>query len=92
MPETQLATLAQLAIPAFADALAARGVGPIRGLPLEILQVNVGKQCNQVCRHCHVDAGPDRPEVMPPEVVADVLALLDRAPSIHTVDITGGAP
>lgn len=91
-PEAQRRALAALAVPAFDDALAARGVGLLRGLPLEVLQVNVGKKCNQTCRHCHVDAGPDREEEMSAAVVDDVIALMDRAPSIHTVDITGGAP
>ena len=56
-----------------------------------MLQINVGKRCNQVCRHCHVDAGPDRREVMPDDVVEACFALL-AATDIPTVDITGGAP
>jgi len=63
-------------------------------LPLEpeILQINVGKLCNQSCAHCHVDAGPDRKqEVMARETMEKLLQLLDRFP-FRTVDITGGAP
>lgn len=91
-PAAQRRALAALAVPAFDDALAARGLPRLTGLPPAILQINVGKRCNQTCRHCHVDAGPDRDEVMSDAVVDDVLALLDRAPAIHTVDLTGGAP
>lgn len=59
---------------------------------LEIFQVNVGKLCNQTCRHCHVDAGPDRREVMSRETMEQCLAALDRTKALRTVDITGGAP
>lgn len=67
------------------------GPSPLRRAPVEVLQINVGKRCNQTCRHCHVDAGPDRREVMPPEVVDACLSLLERS-AIPTLDITGGAP
>ena len=53
--------------------------------------MNLGKRCNQACRHCHVDAGPDRREVMTPEVVDACLRLLETS-NIPAVDITGGAP
>jgi MoaA/NifB/PqqE/SkfB family radical SAM enzyme len=55
------------------------------------LQVNVGKLCNQACKHCHVDASPKRTEIMPPEVVEACLNVL-RKYKIPTLDITGGAP
>jgi len=59
---------------------------------LETLQVNLGKLCNMTCRHCHVDAGPDRVDAMMDDVtVEDVLAAIRRT-SAHTVDLTGGAP
>jgi len=58
----------------------------------EILQVNVGKVCNQTCSHCHVDAGPNRKENMTGETAKAAMALLDRFPSVNTLDITGGAP
>jgi radical SAM/Cys-rich protein len=58
---------------------------------IEVLQVNVGKLCNQTCRHCHVDAGPDRREVMSRETLAECLAVVART-EIPVVDITGGAP
>ncbi len=58
---------------------------------LETLQVNLGYRCNQACLHCHVNAGPDRTEMMTRETVDDVLALLG-AVRIATLDLTGGAP
>ncbi len=59
---------------------------------VEVLQVNVGKLCNQACRHCHVDAGPKRPERMDERTVRRILDLLEASPGVHTVDVTGGAP
>ncbi len=60
---------------------------------VEIFQINIGKLCNQTCAHCHVDAGPDRKEEnMSRENLEICLAIIKKTPSIHTVDITGGAP
>jgi radical SAM/Cys-rich protein len=88
----QRARLDQVALPrTFANALASTSMWPLRPSSIEILQLNVGKRCNQTCRHCHVDAGPDRPEVMPRDVLEAALAFLERA-GIQTLDITGGAP
>jgi len=59
---------------------------------VDIFQINVGKLCNMTCRHCHVDAGPDRgAEMMSRETVDLCLAALDRT-AAAAVDITGGAP
>lgn len=58
----------------------------------EILQVNVGKMCNLTCVHCHVNAGPSRKEIMTLDTIDKILDWLKDAPSIHTVDLTGGAP
>ena len=58
---------------------------------LQVLQVNMGKYCNQSCFHCHVEAGPGRKEMMERTTVDDVLRFLDNS-DIPTVDITGGAP
>ena len=57
----------------------------------EVLQINVGKKCNQTCAHCHVNAGPGRTEVMTRDTMARVLDWLSKT-DIPTVDITGGAP
>ncbi len=75
----------------FDAALRETGVGALIARGIDVLQINVGKQCNQICRHCHVDAGPDRTEVMTRETMQLCLAALDRS-DIPTVDITGGAP
>jgi radical SAM/Cys-rich protein len=80
----------RLAATDFGEALRARGL-TLRRAPARVLQVNVGKLCNQACQHCHVDAGPRRTEIMSRETVEDVLAALCRC-RIETVDITGGAP
>ncbi|HVN34439.1 MAG TPA: arsenosugar biosynthesis radical SAM (seleno)protein ArsS [Casimicrobiaceae bacterium] len=58
---------------------------------IETLQVNVGYRCNQACHHCHVNASPDRSEIMGPEVVDEVLRVL-AARRVPTLDVTGGAP
>lgn len=59
---------------------------------LQILQINIGKLCNQACHHCHVEAGPNRKENMEKNTVERILVLLQKTSSIHTVDLTGGAP
>ena len=59
--------------------------------PTQVLQINVGKKCNQTCAHCHVNAGPGRSEVMTRETMNRVLDWLAQT-AISTVDITGGAP
>jgi radical SAM/Cys-rich protein len=61
-------------------------------LSVDTLQVNITKLCNQVCRHCHVDASPQRKEMLSPEGVAKCLEILERNPQIGRLDITGGAP
>jgi radical SAM/Cys-rich protein len=75
----------------FAAAIAAHGYPALKPAHLDILQINLGKLCNMTCRHCHVDAGPDRREIMSRDTIAACLQALDRS-SAHTVDITGGAP
>ncbi len=84
--------LARVDLPrTFEDALESSGLLPLLATGIEILQINVGKRCNQTCRHCHVDAGPGRKEVMPRPVMEACLSFLARN-RIPTVDITGGAP
>jgi len=78
-------------LPRFRQQLAGAGLLPLRPVAPAVLQLNVGKMCNQVCKHCHVDAGPDRKEIMTRETMQlclDALAQTD----IPTVDLTGGAP
>jgi radical SAM/Cys-rich protein len=59
---------------------------------LEIFQVNLGKLCNMACRHCHVDAGPDRTDAMMTDEVVDCVIEAIKRTRAHSVDITGGAP
>jgi len=75
----------------FKEKVAALGIFPLQASGVDIFQINVGKMCNQVCKHCHVDAGPDRKEIMTRQMMQlclDVLAVS----TISTVDLTGGAP
>ena len=89
---TQRAALAALPLArAFEDAVRPTGLDPLHTTGVDVLQINVGKRCNQACRHCHVDAGPDRTEVMSGEVVEACLRFLEGS-DIPTIDITGGAP
>lgn len=91
VPSVQKKILAALAVPDFEQKLGENGLLPLRATGIEILQINVGKRCNQTCRHCHVDAGPERREVMSREVIDAVFAFAEKAP-VKTLDITGGAP
>jgi radical SAM/Cys-rich protein len=75
---------------AFGAKLAAHGLS-LRASGVETLQVNVGKLCNQACKHCHVDAGPARTETMTRETAEHVVAAV-RKFGIQTLDVTGGAP
>ncbi len=78
-------------IPPFSDRLAKTGLLPLRSTGISTLQVNLGKVCNQSCRHCHVGAGPERKESMGLENISLCLEVL-RTTEIPTLDITGGAP
>ena len=73
--------------PSFEECLCA----PLKAHGIEILQINVGYRCNLACRHCHVDAGPERREGMPRAVMDQCLEIL-KTYAIPTVDITGGSP
>ncbi|HEY0385723.1 MAG TPA: arsenosugar biosynthesis radical SAM (seleno)protein ArsS, partial [Pyrinomonadaceae bacterium] len=74
----------------FDERLSAHGLS-LRASATETLQVNVGKLCNQACKHCHVDASPARTEIMTRETVEEVLRAL-RQFRFPILDITGGAP
>jgi radical SAM/Cys-rich protein len=88
----QLERLNCTGVPDFERVLSDHDLGTLETAErIEVLQVNVGKLCNQTCAHCHVDAGPDRREVMSRDTAGQVIELLRRHP-IPTLDITGGAP
>ncbi len=78
-------------LPKFKDKIAETGHFPLQPKKLEILQINVGYMCNQVCEHCHVDAGPDRKEIMTRETMQLCLDVIKKTEA-HTLDLTGGAP
>ena len=77
--------------PRFEVQLSHVGLSPLHATGIAVFQVNVGKLCNQTCRHCHVDAGPDRSEIMSLDTAQQCMAALART-DIPAVDITGGAP
>ncbi len=93
-PQNQMKALHNLhkeKVPPFAGKLRESGLYPLKPVGLDILQINVGKMCNQTCAHCHVDAGPDRKEIMTKETMTECLHAIEKA-NIKTVDLTGGAP
>lgn len=78
-------------LPTFKDKISESNQFPLKAKKLEILQINVGYMCNQVCTHCHVDAGPDRKEIMTKETMMQCLEVIKNSHA-HTLDLTGGAP
>ncbi|WP_115870152.1 arsenosugar biosynthesis radical SAM (seleno)protein ArsS [Marinoscillum furvescens] len=80
-----------IGIPSFQQKLENIGLFPLKPTNLEIFQINVGKMCNQVCKHCHVDAGPDRTEIMTRDTMEQILEAV-KGSEVQTIDLTGGAP
>lgn len=78
-------------LPTFKNKISETGQFPLKAKKLEILQINVGYMCNQVCDHCHVDAGPDRKEIMTRDTMRQCLDVIKNT-GAHTLDLTGGAP
>ena len=78
-------------LPTFAKKIKETNQLPLRPKKLEILQINLGYMCNQVCSHCHVDAGPDRKEIMTRDTMKQCLDVINKT-GAHTLDLTGGAP
>jgi len=79
-----------VSIAPFSSTLARHGLELNRG-KTNILQVNVGFLCNQTCRHCHLNAGPNRMENMESGIIEEVISYAKRS-RFETIDITGGAP
>lgn len=85
-----------LGVPAFGRYVAehvgleARAVAQRRSAA--VLQLNIGLYCNQACAHCHVESSPKRTETMSDAVAERCLHVLERSPSVRTLDLTGGAP
>lgn len=78
-------------LPTFFEKIKETNQFPLRPNKLEILQINLGYMCNQVCEHCHVDAGPDRKEIMTRKTMLQCLEVIKNT-GAHTLDLTGGAP
>lgn len=94
--ETQIELLENTPIPGFQqlrfeDKLKEIGAFPLKPKGLDVFQLNLGKMCNQVCKHCHVDAGPDRKEIMDLDTMELCLDAIKKSEA-RTVDLTGGAP
>ncbi len=79
-----------VSVPPFDSMLESNGIPLLQASGIEILQVNTGYRCNLKCRHCHVNAGPDRTEVMNRQTMQQCIDVLKANP-IGTIDITGGA-
>jgi len=65
---------------------------PLRAQDIRTLQVNIGYRCNLTCTHCHVEASPQREEMMPVSIISQIIDVLEQEERIDTVDITGGSP
>lgn len=89
--QSQINILTEKGFPLFQEKMQNAQLFPLKPTQIAIFQVNLGKMCNQTCKHCHVDAGPDRKEIMTQETMAQCLAILAKT-DIPTVDLTGGAP
>ena len=89
--DRQLELLKKANLTPFQDKLAESNLFPLTVTNVDVFQINVGKMCNQVCKHCHVDAGPDRKEIMTRETMDLCLDAIDKS-GCSTVDLTGGAP
>lgn len=95
-PQTQLEVINQhtpglCTLPRFEQMLEQTGLWPLKPTQIEILQINLGYMCNMTCKHCHVDAGPDRTERMSRENLEACIDAIEKS-DIHTIDLTGGAP
>lgn len=83
-------TIIEAGLEPFDQALARHGLKLVRDRP-HTLQVNVGFLCDLACRHCHLEAGPQRREVMTLETMNAVIDYASRV-RFETIDVTGGAP
>lgn len=92
-PKEQLNVLSgrNTGAPGFSEKMLEASLFPLKPTNLEILQINVGYMCNQQCVHCHVDASPYRKEIMPKDIMEQILNVIDST-KVKTVDLTGGAP
>ena len=87
----QIEVLEGASIPSFNSRTEPIGFHPLKPTNVDILQVNMGKMCNQTCAHCHVGAGPDRKEIMTQDTLQLCLDAVVKG-HIKVADLTGGAP
>lgn len=87
----QLSALDNIGQEKFIDKLAANGQYPLKATGVDVFQMNICRKCNLFCKHCHVEAGPHRTEMMSKTLMENCLDIL-RENEISTIDITGGAP
>ena len=90
LPTTSKTAENKLPVEPFGQTLAKHGLNLTRE-KITTLQINVGLLCNQACRHCHLEAGPNSDKVMSAETVDEIVAFAQRFP-FKIIDITGGAP
>ncbi len=80
-----------VATDSFIDRLKTCGAYPLRATTVAVLQLNITRRCNLSCKHCHVQAGPSRTEMMSRDTLAHCVRAAGH-PGVATIDITGGAP
>lgn len=89
--KTQMNILDKANVKHFTERMKEMDLFPLKPTGIDVFQINLGKMCNQVCTHCHVDAGPDRKEIMTKDSMLLCLDAIDKT-NCTTVDLTGGAP
>lgn len=75
----------------FKETLKKSDLYPLKATSVDTLQINMGKMCNQACHHCHVEAGPNREEIMGRDIMMYCIDAFTKS-SLKTADLTGGAP
>ena len=90
-PAEQVKLLSSVGEITFIEKLKTSHLFPLKARSVDTFQINLGKMCNQTCKHCHVDAGPDRTEIMTKATMEECLAAIVKS-TCTTVDLTGGAP
>ena len=75
----------------FKDSLKKSNLYPLKATSVDTLQINMGKMCNQACKHCHVEAGPNREEIMGRDIMMYCIDAFTKS-SLKVADLTGGAP
>ncbi len=80
----------KIAVESFTQYLNRLGIELVRA-QTNVFQINAGLACNLSCRHCHLESGQARHEMMDCGVAGAVIDFARRN-SFKVIDITGGAP